>query len=253
MTITLLPTTQQIREAFCKEVTAAGGTVSDTFEDRDCLLMRSILPLAEEVRPRDLVQGGAALRVSGAQIMVHPYVFRQVCRNGAIMAQTLGTEHLERIEGEEWMASTEAGAEVLSAVCAAVSASLRADLFAAARAQMRAASATEAQTDLVLTLLSHFPGLPAHARARLVADILERFTQQRDPSQFGLMNAVTSVARDIQDPQIKWRLEELGGAIPALRAPVPRPMTGSARAPITDTEPGRRGELHRAGAVKIGC
>jgi hypothetical protein len=244
----LLPTTQQIRETFFAEVTEAGGTVSDTFEDRDCLLMRSILPLADEVRPKDLVQGGVALRVSGTQIMVHPYVFRQVCRNGAIMPQTLGTQRLERIEGEEWMASTEASAEVLAALGAAVSACLGQEVFASAREQMRAASVTDAKTDQLLALVLHFPGLPDHVRYRLVADILERFTQERDPSQYGLMNAVTSVARDTEDPEVKWRLEELGGGIPALRPPVARPMGGAARPLVTDGQ----SRLPRGRLVKIG-
>jgi hypothetical protein len=36
---------------------------------------------------------------------------------------------------------------------------------------------------------------------------------------FGLVNAVTSVARDQKDPQVRWRLEELGGGILAMRFP----------------------------------
>jgi hypothetical protein len=30
------------------------------------------------------------------------------------------------------------------------------------------------------------------------------------------MNAVTAVARETSDPETKWRLEEVGGSIPAL-------------------------------------
>ncbi|MFZ5831522.1 MAG: hypothetical protein ACOY3P_15670, partial [Planctomycetota bacterium] len=46
--------------------------------------------------------------------------------------------------------------------------------------------------------------------------ILDVYEQEGDDSVFGLMNAVTSVARDEPDPQIRWDLEELGGSIPAL-------------------------------------
>jgi len=35
------------------------------------------------------------------------------------------------------------------------------------------------------------------------------------------MNAVTSVARDTRDPELRWRLEELGGGIPAMLVPDP--------------------------------
>jgi hypothetical protein len=49
----------------------------------------------------------------------------------------------------------------------------------------------------------------------MMAMILGRFTSGADRSRFGLMNAVTSVARDTHDPELRWRLEELGGGIPA--------------------------------------
>jgi hypothetical protein len=37
------------------------------------------------------------------------------------------------------------------------------------------------------------------------------------------MNAVTSVARDTQDPDLRWRLEELGGGLPVERCPTTDP------------------------------
>jgi hypothetical protein len=49
--------------------------------------------------------------------------------------------------------------------------------------------------------------------------ILERFFREPDRSRFALMNAVTSVARDTADPELRWRLEEMGGGIPVGRAP----------------------------------
>jgi hypothetical protein len=56
----------------------------------------------------------------------------------------------------------------------------------------------------------------------MVRDILRRYEQGQDRSRFGLMNAVTSAARDTRDPELRWGLEELGGGIPALRPPVRR-------------------------------
>jgi hypothetical protein len=52
---------------------------------------------------------------------------------------------------------------------------------------------------------------------------MERFFQEGDRSRLALMNAVTSVARDTPDPEVRWRLEELGGGIPVGRAPVLQP------------------------------
>jgi hypothetical protein len=47
--------------------------------------------------------------------------------------------------------------------------------------------------------------------------LLERFNATPDPdrSAFGLLNAVTSVARETRDPETRWRLEELAGGMPA--------------------------------------
>jgi hypothetical protein len=36
-----------------------------------------------------------------------------------------------------------------------------------------------------------------------------------DQSAFGVLNAVTSLARDTRDPETRWQLEELGGALPS--------------------------------------
>jgi len=59
----------------------------------------------------------------------------------------------------------------------------------------------------------------------MVAEVLEqiagRFLRERDRSAFGLMNAVTSLARDTREPEMRWRLEEFGGGVPALLKPAP--------------------------------
>ncbi len=83
-------------------------------------------------------------------------------------------------------------------------------------------SASEVQADFALTLMPFLSRLPARGdAARLLCDVMDRFINDADPSRFGLMNAVTSVARDTSDPEMRWRLEELGGAIPAGQHPIP--------------------------------
>jgi hypothetical protein len=91
-------TTQEILTVLSDEVAARSGKVLDVFDDGSRLFARSVLPRVEEVRPGDRLQGGVALRSMDSQVWVHPYVFREVCRNGAIVAQALETRHLAGID-----------------------------------------------------------------------------------------------------------------------------------------------------------
>jgi hypothetical protein len=58
----------------------------------------------------------------------------------------------------------------------------------------------------------------------LVLQITEQFHRQRDRSRYALLNTVTATARDTREPSVRWRLEELGGAIAAALIPT-RPRT----------------------------
>jgi len=214
-------TTAELRELFAEEITAAGGTVSDTFDDGRRLFVRSILPQVREVRAADQLQGGVALRACEGEVWVHPYVFRLVCRNGAIMAHAIQTRHIEASE----YATPEATATDVRAAIQACSAE---EAFTTAAEQMR--SALEAEVDIALNLLPTLSRMPSHVAAQLVPQIVQRFFGEGDRSRFGLMNAVTSLARDTRDPELRWRLEELGGAVPVERSPTSKPPAARAKA-----------------------
>src|SRR4051812_32295107 len=70
------------------EVADPGGRVTDVFDDGDRLFARALLPEERQVRRGDRLQGGVALMVAGNEVRVCPYVFRQVCSNGAIMPRS---------------------------------------------------------------------------------------------------------------------------------------------------------------------
>jgi hypothetical protein len=74
----------------------------------------------------------------------------------------------------------------------------------------------------MMPLVTRFSGT---GHADLVRQVLDRFFHDGDPTQFGLMNAVTSLARDTRDPDLEWDLEVLGGGI-AVGAVPPRPVGG---------------------------
>src|SRR5258708_11044459 len=86
--------TESIFSIFSEEIASLGGSVKDTYNDGDRLFTRSILPEIREVRPRDFMQSGVALRADSEEAWVHPYLFRQVCANGAIMAHAIESRRI---------------------------------------------------------------------------------------------------------------------------------------------------------------
>jgi hypothetical protein len=210
MAISLLPTTREIGLVAAEELSRVGGTVLDRFDDGRRLFLRSVLPRVRDVRPGDSLQGGVALMCTDEEIRVHPYLFRQVCRNGAIMATALQTRHVQRVESDAPAVAVEDVTEELREALRECSAR---EAFCTAAEQMR--SATEQEADLTLHLLPLLQRLPQTLLAGVLAEIQRRFAKDRDRSRFGLVNAVTSVARDQRVPEVRWRLEELGGGIAA--------------------------------------
>ncbi len=225
MSAKLLPTTSQIREAFDTEVADHGGSVTDVYDDGQMLFIRSTLPETDQVRPRDFVQSGIALRTNDREVSVHPYVFRQVCRNGAIWACTTDSRQIERVD---FAASSDRINGVLEDIRETITEFAQGSSFSHAVDEMRAATETDADMNLLLQLLPHAAHLGSSFFRRMFRDIARNFEAGRDRSGFGLMNAVTSVARDTRDPEQRWQLEELGGGVPALVYPSLKPSGAAA-------------------------
>lgn len=203
-------TTARILAVFAAEVATHHGDVSDAFDDGQRLFARSVLPRIEVLARGDWVQGGVALRANEQDVWLHPYLFRLVCRNGAIIAHTLATRHLCDLHLRQTEEATRFLREAVESCCAE-------HVFMGSVHQMR--SARETQADLAVTLMPLFSRLST--QRKILSDIMARFFRHGDQSRFGLINAVTSVARDAHDPELRWDLEEVGGAIAIGRMPGP--------------------------------
>lgn len=212
--------TSSILDIFAHEVRLLGGRVSDTFHDRGQLFVRSLLPKVKSVRPKDKMQAGLALRASDEELWLHPYMFRQVCRNGAIMAQAIESLHVECLGAY----TLEEGTAMLREAVARC-----ADKKVFSRSIRRVRSAVTREMDGVLAVMQHLSPLLEHNMGRFVHEILQQYAVGRERTRFGLMNAVTAVARESRDPDARWRLEELGGGIGARLLPK-RPAPAPARA-----------------------
>ena len=208
MSIALTPAFSEIRSTFSLSVTEHGGSVSEVFENEDLLIMRAILPQSDDVKPSDPVNSGVALRCSGRSLEIHPYVFRQVCSNGVIMAQSVASCQLDRIES--WQHENEES-DTLLQLSQVVAGCATGDAFSRSVDQFRnAGSRNLASMDLMLSMMAVM-----HGHTALIEMIARDFMRAEDQSAYGLLNAVTATARETTDPETKWTLEKIGGSIPA--------------------------------------
>lgn len=214
------PQTGEMLEAFSQEIARLGGAVTESFDDGKRLYVRSTLPGQREVRAGDNVQGGVAMRATETDVRVHPYIFRIVCANGAIRAETTQTRIIER---EQPLGNPIVILRDAVLACATPAA------FDRSASEMR--SAMQAEADFALSLMPFLKTLPPDEAERMLDSVLREFHHGRDRNGFGLMNAVTATARETRDPELRWKLEALGGGIGALlkpMTPIRRPSATSA-------------------------
>ena len=197
---------------FADEVAALNGSVTDRFDDGRRVYLRAVLKRCDEVRSGDRVQAGVALRCVQRDVLIHPYVFRLLCRNGIIVRQVEDVQCLAGLIGAPTIAASVILRDTVRACCAP-------EAFDLAARQMRAA--VHVRADRLRATLDFFARFTWREGGRTFDRIRQRFNREGDDSAFGLMNAVTSVARDTDDPRLKWDLEEFGGAIAARCLPKP--------------------------------
>lgn len=197
-------TTGAVLDEFTDAVTARGGTVSGAFNDGTRLFARSVLPTVDKVRRTDGFQGGVAIRATENDVWLYPFLFRQVCTNGAVITQTIDARHIPDMHDLDPDEAAELVRDGVAACCAP-------EVFRANMDHVR--TAAEHQADLALILMPMLGRFPEAANAHVLQQIMRTFFEDRDDTRFGLMNAVTATARGVTDPEVRWRLEEMGGAL----------------------------------------
>ena len=205
-------TTKQIHSIFEDEVKDAGGKVTDTFDDGTLLFTRAVLPKNKEVARKDRVDQGVALKSAWEDVWVHPYVYRRICVNGAIVAQAVATKHEVNTEHISPI-------EMEGRLREAVQTCIDEQDFAGYAEKMKRARWWF--PDPRLTLMPHLSQVPGDQANEILEDVHRRFAQDADESRYGLINAVTSLARDTRNPELRWSLESIGGALIATTKPAP--------------------------------
>ncbi len=203
-------TTANFLDVFTESVAARGGQVTDTVDDGERLLTRAVLPAVEEVRPKDRVQGGMALKATKKGVWLYPYFFRLVCQNGAIIAETLESRSFVDLHLQDPDMALQSIRECIDVCCDK-------EEFTNTISRMRTASQSDAS--IAITMLPLLSQLSKMGNVELLSQIMDGFFREGDRSQFGLANAVTAVARDTRDPELRWDLEEFGGGVAIGKVP----------------------------------
>ena len=206
-----LPAAADIAAVFEEECIARGASAVDCHCDDRRLIARAVFGPELAVRPGDVTRGGVAIRADGPMLLVHPYTWRQVCSNGAIAAQVLGTSHAERVEVEEALVSSVYVGGALDALRAAIGHCADPARFTESVEQMR--GATEVSAAIAIALLPHILRAEGNHQREVIMAVLDRQMGAADPSAYGVFNAITSLGRDSSDPERRWRLEVAGGEL----------------------------------------
>jgi hypothetical protein len=146
------------------------------------------------------VLGGLAVRSGVREVEVRRYLLRLGCTNGSIAAQRIWMRCMPRVAADS---SPENVAAATSELRSAIRACCEPHVLDTTLASIRRSQLQEA--DLADFRRWAKPRLPVSRVSEVQAAILQRFREEGDRSLFGLMNAVTSLARDERDPEVRWR------------------------------------------------
>jgi len=197
-------TIDDMRTIFREEIGALNGRVLSIRESGRRLYCRATLPLLGEVAPGDRVRGGVALRAAEPDALVCPYVLRILCVNGLIVRRSLEAHDLKGLAHLPTAAADWTLREAIRTSCAE-------EAFNLAVEEMRAAR--RRRIERLIHAMDRHLRRDITGGADLLPGVMDRFDEENDRSAFGLMNAVTALARDTADPELRWQLEALGGAI----------------------------------------
>jgi hypothetical protein len=172
--------------------------------------------LTESVREGDIVCGGLIIRnseVGASALRVEPFILRRVCSNGLILQQSLKRVHLgrETMEIGEINWSEETRELEDRALWAKVRDIIRVTfdkrIFRSWVQRLRESTKVriEKPIEAINNVVGHL-GLTEEQKQRLLMHFSE-------PTKYGLVNAITNLAREMKDVEEQVRLEEFGGRI----------------------------------------
>lgn len=202
---------------FAEATEAYGGVIARDNEIRGKRFLASTFRGIEKAITRnDAIQGGLALELSGREAKLYSYTLRLVCSNGLI--STLSEEEEEftwyrETEFEEAIYRKYAELETTASQVAGLyreSQQQRADerLWQHVLSSLNQLQADTRWMDFLFIAIGE-----EGRRRRFNRPENRHAGPETEISRFGLVNAVTAMARDTQEPELRWQMEKLGGEL----------------------------------------
>jgi hypothetical protein len=172
--------------------------------------------LTASIRDGDIVCGGLIIRnseVGASALRVEPFILRKVCSNGLILERSLKKIHLGRQTMEvgeiDWSEETRELEDraLWSKVRDIIRATFDKRVFQSWVEKLRESTKVkiERPIEAVDNIVGHL-GLSEEQKLKLLMHFSE-------PTKYGLVNAITNLARETEDVEEQVRLEEFGGRI----------------------------------------
>lgn len=218
----LRPTNAELQGLFLEATRARGEATIDVLDSGQHLWARAVYERTGQVRAGDKVRGGVAMRTLGDDVIVHPFVLREICINGAVRAHATSTRCIARQRIDATMQSVHSySLDVLrEELTAAVQGCASPDSFEDGIEEMRAALLADADQVLeTLNFVRLVASLGSSPSAQFVYRSISRLVRQlaqaggRDRTAFAFGNALTAAGRDAPLPAARWALEEYGAAV----------------------------------------
>jgi hypothetical protein len=192
--------------------------------------------LMASIRDGDIIYGGLIIRnseVGASALRVEPFMLRKVCSNGLILERSLKKIHLGRQTMEvgeiDWSDETRELEDraLWSKVRDIIRATFDKRIFQSWVKRLRESTKVEIEKPIeaVNNIVGHL-GLTEEQKQMLLMHFSE-------PTKYGLINAITNLARQVKDVEEQIRLEEFGGKLLA---------SEDLRGVLTKDEEERRGE-----------
>jgi len=171
--------------------------------------------LTAGIRNDDLVSGGLIIRnseVGASSLRVEPFILRQVCSNGLIATQTLRKVHLGRQMDEgaiDWSDETKELEDraLWAKVRDVIRATFDKQIFESWVEKLRESTEIVIEKPIkAVNNIARLIGLSEEKKNQLLMHFSEH-------TKYGLINAVTTLAREVESIDEQIRLEEFGGRL----------------------------------------